>query len=147
MDPIRQLAPSARVGERVMSDVMLEGLMKYLFLSLALTCLVVVGCKREKTLSLSRNTQGNHAAVQKYIPVGTPTERAVSLMKTAGFSCEIKKNETLTLTKGTRPIGTIAELDFVLCTKNDGETQWDVALLLDQEDKVRDVAVSSKPSP
>jgi hypothetical protein len=115
-------------------------------LALLVLYFFVVGCKLEDGLSLSRNSKENRAALQEYVPPETPSERAISMMTTAGFSCEIKKNETLTLSKGSTPIGTAGKLDFVQCTKNDGKTEWDVLLFLDQEGRVKDLTVSSKPS-
>ena len=110
-------------------------------------CLLCVGCSSSKPkLELSDNTASNIAVVASFIPTGTDYATAFKQMSDAGFTCKIERNKTFAMSKGTTPIGEVGPIDFVWCDKRQGTPvarRWQVILILDEEDKVKDHSVST----
>jgi hypothetical protein len=117
--------------------------MRYMILALFL----IAGCSSLKPkLELSGNTASNIAVVASYIPSGTDSATAFNQMSDAGFTCKIERNKTFAISKGTTPIGAVGPMDFLWCDKQQGNPvarRWQVILILDEEDKVKDHSVST----
>ena len=109
--------------------------------------LLVAGCSSSQPkLELSDNTASNIAVVASYIPAGTDSAAALKKMSDAGFTCKIERNKTFAMSKGTTPIGEVGPIDCVWCDKQQGSPvarRWQVILILDEEDKVKDHSVST----
>ena len=112
-----------------------------------LALLLMAGCTSSKPkLELSDDTASNIATVASYIPVGSHSATVIKQMSDAGFTCKIERNKTFAMSKGTTPIGEVGPMDFVWCDKQQGKPvarRWQVILILDEEDKVKDHSVST----
>ena len=117
--------------------------MRYIILAL----LLAAGCSNTAPkLVLSDNTGSNVAAVASLIPTGTDATTASRQMSDAGFTCKIERSKTFAMSKGTTPIGEVGPMDFVWCDKQQGSPvarRWQVILILDEEDRVKDHSVTT----
>ena len=114
---------------------------------LTILLLFIAGCASQKPLlELTDNTASNNAAVAAYVPVGTDAATAATRMSDAGFTCKIERNKTFSMSKGSTPIGEVGPMDFVWCDKQQGNTvarRWQVILILDDKDKVKEHSVTT----
>jgi hypothetical protein len=109
---------------------------------LGVSCLC--GCSRNAhELTFTGRADLDNQTLRDYVPVGTPARKAETLMTRAGFSCEMLRNQDATLVKGATPVGEIKNQTFLRCAKSENSRQWNVILLLDAKDRVRDVSVTS----
>ncbi|MEM7184549.1 MAG: hypothetical protein AAF518_26870 [Spirochaetota bacterium] len=117
---------------------------RYLILALPF----VLGCSSPNPkLKLSDNTPSNVAVVSAYVPKGTDNLTAIRYMSNVGFTCKIERDETFMMHKGLDPVGVAGSIDFVLCRCYESHglfvsKLYQVILILDNEDKVKDHHVS-----
>lgn len=85
------------------------------------------------------------AALSRRIPPGTSIDAARRVMQSEGFTCDLKRNETLELEEGMQDGKHLGRLDYLQCRRVQSAGwplthRWTVALVLDG-DSVSEVLV------
>jgi hypothetical protein len=97
-------------------------------------------------LKLSDNSNENNRIVRNYIPVGTSVPDAIKKMEAAGLQCSVGRGQKATLNKGNVEVGQTGPTDFIYCNKQEKGIivrRWQVTLVLDKTDKIKDYGVST----
>lgn len=97
-------------------------------------------------LNLTDKSTENNKIVRDYIPVGTSVSDAIKKMEAAGLRCSVERGKKATLNKGNVEVGQVGPMDFIWCDKQEKGIvvrSWQVILVLDNTDKVKDYGVTT----
>jgi len=97
-------------------------------------------------LKLSDNSNDNNKIIRDYIAVGTVASDAIKKMEMAGLKCSLELGKKATLNKGNVEAGQVGPMNFIWCDKQEKGIvvrRWQVILVLDSSDKVKDYGVTT----
>ncbi len=114
-------------------------------LAIPLLIIAMTGCQSSIPVTLSRNREMNRQAISRLIPPGMSLAIAEKIMRANGFDWVLHRNQSIDLRKGDQIIGTMEPMSFALCTRHGDDTTWQTVIILNQEDLVEEVDVTSQP--
>lgn len=105
---------------------------------------VIAGCHSPAPVTLTRNRETNTQTISGLIPPGTSLAVAEKTMRANGFDWALHRNESTDIRKGNQIIGNTGPMTFALCTRHGDDTTWQAIIILNQEDQVDAVDVTSQ---
>ena len=139
----KRLVTTHRSGERHSLDVRRKNSDMRQIATFLIVMLSVAGCLRTAGVSLSRDSDKNRDALASLIPKGTQSADAERLMRENGFDWQLHRNETVRLTKGSQTIGKTEPMTFALCSRQSDDTIWQAIIVLNDQDQVEEIDISS----
>ena len=109
-----------------------------------LILVVLTGCHRSPSLSLSRDHNANRDAIGSILPKGTSISKAEDIMKSHGFDWDLRTNESVNLAKGSTIVGDTGPLTFAVCTRLSEDTIWTATIIFNENLVVEDLDINSR---